>query len=80
MQPADHDFRGVPSDAAWRRDDPFTHANGEIALGGDKPVAIVGVSGGSWGTRLAQTALRQMLPATEARVTPAPIWIGPRMI
>ncbi|GAA0708704.1 NADPH-dependent FMN reductase [Dokdonella soli] len=37
-----------------------------------KPVAIVGASGGRWGTRLAQAALRQVLNATEALVMPAP--------
>jgi chromate reductase len=39
----------------------------------DKPVAVIGASGGSWGTRLAQAALRQVLTATEARVMPAPM-------
>jgi chromate reductase len=39
----------------------------------DKPTAIIGVSVGSWGTRLAQAALRQVLTATEARVMPAPM-------
>ena len=37
-----------------------------------KPVAIVGASGGRWGTRLAQAALRHTLYATESRVMPAP--------
>jgi chromate reductase len=37
-----------------------------------KPVAIVGASSGSWGTRLAQAALRQVLYATESLVLPAP--------
>ena len=37
-----------------------------------KPVAVVGASGGRWGTRLAQSALRQVLFATESRVLPAP--------
>ena len=37
-----------------------------------KPVAITGVSGGPWGTRLAQAALRQILYATESTVLPAP--------
>lgn len=39
----------------------------------DKPVAVIGASTGSWGTRLAQAALRQVLTATEARVMPAPM-------
>lgn len=37
-----------------------------------KPVAIIGASGGQWGTRLAQAALRQVLYATECRVLPGP--------
>ncbi|MGY0798554.1 NADPH-dependent FMN reductase [Lysobacter sp. A286] len=37
-----------------------------------KPVAIIGASGGRWGTRLAQHALRQTLYATESLVMPAP--------
>jgi chromate reductase, NAD(P)H dehydrogenase (quinone) len=37
-----------------------------------KKVAIIGASGGTWGTRLAQAALRQTLTATEAIVMPAP--------
>jgi chromate reductase len=37
-----------------------------------KPVAIVGASGGPWGTRLAQAALRQVLYATESAVLPGP--------
>lgn len=37
-----------------------------------KPVAIIGASGGPWGTRLAQAALRQVMYATESRVLPAP--------
>ena len=38
-----------------------------------KPVAITGVSSGRSGTRLAQSALRQTLTATEALVMPAPM-------
>ncbi len=38
-----------------------------------KPIAIVGVSSGRWGTRLAQAALRQVLAATESQVMPAPM-------
>jgi chromate reductase, NAD(P)H dehydrogenase (quinone) len=37
-----------------------------------KPVAVIGASGGPWGTRLAQSALRQVLYATESRVLPTP--------
>lgn len=37
-----------------------------------KPVAIVGASGGRWGTRLGQHALRQTLYATESLVMPTP--------
>ena len=39
----------------------------------DKPVAIMGASGGRWGTRLAQSSLRQVLVATEALVLPKPM-------
>lgn len=37
-----------------------------------KPIALVGASGGRWGTRLAQNALRQILTATESFVLPSP--------
>ena len=37
-----------------------------------KPVAVIGASGGRWGTRLAQAALRQVLYATESPVLPRP--------
>ncbi|HEV8253994.1 MAG TPA: NADPH-dependent FMN reductase [Vicinamibacteria bacterium] len=37
-----------------------------------KPVAVIGVSAGRWGTRLAQGALRQVLYATESVVLPSP--------
>lgn len=37
-----------------------------------KPVAILGATSGRWGTRLAQSALRQVLAAMAARVMPAP--------
>jgi chromate reductase len=39
----------------------------------DKPVAIIGATGGRWGTRLAQSALRHTLVATEALVLPKPM-------
>jgi chromate reductase len=35
-----------------------------------KPVAVVGASSGSWGTRLAQAALRQVLNATDCVLLP----------
>lgn len=37
-----------------------------------KPIAVIGVSSGRWGTRLAQHALRQTLTATESMVMPSP--------
>jgi len=37
-----------------------------------KPVAVVGVTAGRWGTRLAQSVVRQVLAATGARALPAP--------
>lgn len=43
----------------------------EEALAG-KPICIVGASSGRWGTRLAQSALRQVLTATESIVMPKP--------
>lgn len=36
------------------------------------PVAVTGVTPGPWGTRLAQTLLRQMLTSTQALVLPQP--------
>lgn len=45
-------------------------AANEVLAG--KPVAIMGASGGRWGTRLAQHALRQTLVATESLVMPTP--------
>jgi len=42
----------------------------EVLIG--KPVAILGASGGRWGTRLAQANLRQVLTATESVVMPQP--------
>jgi len=38
----------------------------------DKPVAVIGASTGPWGTRLAQTQLRQMLIACRALLLPGP--------
>jgi chromate reductase len=37
-----------------------------------KPIAIIGASGGRWGTRLAQATLRQVLTSTESLVMPSP--------
>lgn len=37
-----------------------------------KPVAVIGASGGRWGTCLAQAAVRQALYATESVVLPRP--------
>jgi chromate reductase, NAD(P)H dehydrogenase (quinone) len=37
-----------------------------------KPIAVIGASAGQWGTRLAQSHLRQVLAATESVVMPAP--------
>ena len=42
----------------------------EVLIG--KPMAIMGASGGRWGTRLAQANLRQVLTATESLVMPQP--------
>jgi chromate reductase len=38
----------------------------------DKPVAVIGATAGRWGTRLAQSALRQVLFACEAQVLTGP--------
>lgn len=62
-----HSFPGVLKNAIdWL-------SRGSKSVLADKPVAVVGASVGSWGTRLAQAALRQVLTATEARVMPAPM-------
>ena len=37
-----------------------------------KPVAVIGATTGPWGTRVAQTQLRQILTACEALVLPSP--------
>ncbi len=44
--------------------------SGKVLVG--KPVAVVGASGGRWGTRLAQAAVRQALFATESLVVTGP--------
>ena len=38
-----------------------------------KPIAINRASGGPWGTRLAQAALRQVLSSTESLLSPSPM-------
>jgi chromate reductase len=43
----------------------------EVLIG--KPIAVIGASGGRWGTRLAQHALRQVLASTESLVLPSPM-------
>jgi chromate reductase len=43
-----------------------------------KPIAVIGASSGSWGTRLAQAGLRQVLFATESRVLGGPTLYLPR--
>jgi len=43
---------------------------GEVLSG--KPVAVLGISSGPWGTRLAQASLRQVLHTCGALVMPAP--------
>ena len=37
-----------------------------------KPISVIGASTGPWGTRLAQSSLRQVLHATGAHVLPGP--------
>lgn len=44
--------------------------SGEVLAG--KPVVVMGATSGTWGTRLAQHALRQTLAAVGARVMPEP--------
>lgn len=62
-----HSFPGVLKNAIdWL-------SRGTDSVLADKPVAVIGASTGSWGTRLAQAALRQVLTATEARVMPGPM-------
>jgi chromate reductase, NAD(P)H dehydrogenase (quinone) len=62
-----HSFPGVLKNAI----DWLSRPTPEEVLAG-KPVAVVGASGGAWGTRLAQSALRQVLYATESIVLPKP--------
>lgn len=38
-----------------------------------KPVAVVGVTTGAWGTRIAQAQLRHALTATGSRILPSPM-------
>jgi chromate reductase len=51
--------------------DWLSRSEGRSALAG-KPVAVIGASTGPWGTRIAQTHLRQMLLSTQALVLPQP--------
>jgi chromate reductase, NAD(P)H dehydrogenase (quinone) len=51
--------------------DWLSRATPDEVLAG-KPIAIIGASGGRWGTRLAQNALRQTLYATESLIMPTP--------
>jgi chromate reductase len=44
--------------------------SGDVLAG--RPVAVLGASSGSWGTRLAQASLRQVLHTCGALVMPAP--------
>ncbi|MFL5309653.1 MAG: NADPH-dependent FMN reductase [Myxococcales bacterium] len=62
-----HSFPGVLKNAI----DWLSRPAPEEVLAG-KPVAVIGASGGSWGTRLAQSGLRQVLYATESIVLPKP--------
>lgn len=47
-------------------------SRGEPEVLAGKPVAILGVTAGPWGTRLAQAALRQTLTACGALIMPQP--------
>jgi len=62
-----HSIPGVLKNAI----DWLSREAGDEVLAG-KPVAVVGASGGPWGTRLSQAALRQVLYATESPVLPRP--------
>ena len=62
-----HSFPGVLKNAI----DWLSRGSDSVLIG--KPVAVIGASAGSWGTRLAQAALRQVLIATEARIMSAPM-------
>jgi chromate reductase len=44
-----------------------------------RPVAVTGASTGPWGTRIAQTVLRQMLLSTQALVLPHPTLFIPHV-
>jgi chromate reductase, NAD(P)H dehydrogenase (quinone) len=63
-----HSLPGVLKNALdWlSRESP----EGEVLV--EKPVAVLGASGGPWGTRLAQASLRQVLHTCGALVMPAP--------
>jgi len=51
--------------------DWLSRSDGPEGLAG-KPVAVIGVTSGPWGTRLAQTQLRQVLTSTQALVLSQP--------
>lgn len=51
--------------------DWLSRCAGPAGLAG-KPVAVIGVTTGAWGTRLAQTQLRQVLTSTQALVLAQP--------
>jgi chromate reductase len=51
--------------------DWLSRTDGPEGLSG-KPVAVTGVTSGPWGTRLAQTQLRQVLTSTQALVLSQP--------
>lgn len=62
-----HSFSGVLKNAIeW-----LSRGRSGSVLGG-KPVALVGVTAGAWGTRLAQAAVRQVLFSTESLLLPSP--------
>jgi chromate reductase, NAD(P)H dehydrogenase (quinone) len=62
-----HSFPGVLKNAI----DWLSRGSDPVLV--DKPVAVIGATVGTWGTRLAQAALRQALNATNAQVMPAPM-------
>jgi chromate reductase len=51
--------------------DWLSRSDGPEGLAG-KPVAVTGVTSGPWGTRIAQTQLRQVLTSTQALVLSQP--------
>jgi chromate reductase len=47
-------------------------SRGDLVVLEAKPIGILGMTAGNWGTRLAQAALRQTLTACDALVMPGP--------